>query len=179
MTGTAGEPGAETPSAAPAEAPPPEPDTRPRAGHRRVSVSRVIAAEPSAVFAVLTDPAAHAVIDGSGTVRRPRGDPARLQLGSRFSMGMRMGLPYFVKNEVVEYAEDRLIAWQHFGRHRWRYQLEPVEGGTRVTETFDWSTARSPRFIERMGYPASHPEAMARTLERLDRYVTTGSAGAA
>lgn len=147
----------------------------PQHGHRRVSVSRTIAAEPSAIFAVLTDPAAHGVIDGSGTVRQVRGNPERLRLGSRFTMGMRMGLPYVVKNEVVEYAEDRLIAWQHFGRHRWRYQLEPVAGGTLVTETFDWSTARSPWFIERMGYPRTHPEGMTRTLERLDRYVTTGT----
>ena len=54
-----------------------------------------------------------------------------------------MGVPYLTKNTVVEYDEDRLIAWRHLGKHRWRYELEPVEGGTKVTETFDWSTARS------------------------------------
>jgi uncharacterized protein YndB with AHSA1/START domain len=141
-------------------------------GERQVSVSRVIAAEPAAIFAVLTDPAQHAVIDGSGTVRKARGNPERLELGSTFSMDMRIVVPYVMKNTVVEYEPDRLIAWRHFGGHRWRYRLEPVEGGTRVTETFDWSTAGFPKGIELMGWPSKHPSAMERTLERLDHHVT-------
>ncbi|MCU0309365.1 MAG: SRPBCC family protein [Acidimicrobiales bacterium] len=145
-------------------------------GPRQVSVSRVIAAEPAAIFAVLVDPSQHAVIDGSGTVQRARGEDETLTMGSKFSMGMRMGMPYVIKNEVVEFEPDRLIAWQHLGRHRWRYRLEPTDGGTRVTETFDWSTARFPLGIELMGYPSKHPAGMERTLERLDRLVTTGSA---
>ncbi|HEX7443809.1 MAG TPA: SRPBCC family protein [Acidimicrobiales bacterium] len=142
---------------------------------RQVSVNRVIDAEPAAIFAVLADPSKHPVIDGSGTVRHAKADdPDHLELGSRFGMDMKMGVPYSIKNTVVEYEPDRLIAWQHFGKHRWRYRLEPVAGGTEVTETFDWSTSRSPRFIELMGYPKKHPADMARTLERLDTYVTTG-----
>ena len=144
---------------------------------RQVSVSRVIDAPPDAIFAVLADPAKHPIIDGSGTVKKAQaGDPDRLEMGSRFGMDMRIGLPYSIKNTVVEYEPDRLIAWQHFGHHRWRYRLEPVEGGTEVTETFDWSTARFPPAIELMGYPKKHPPAMAKTLERLDTYVTTGEA---
>ena len=140
---------------------------------RHVSVSRVIAASPEAIFEVLADPMRHGEFDGSGTVRgSSRGNPERLVLGSRFGMSMRMGIPYRIKNTVVEYAENRLIAWQHFGRHRWRYELEPVDGGTRVTETFDWSTAISPRFIERMGYPTKHIAPMEATLERLDALLT-------
>ena len=141
---------------------------------RQVSVSRVIAAEPAAIFSVLADPAKHGIIDGSGTVRQSKGNPERLALGATFSMGMKMGVPYSTRNTVVEFDEDRLIAWQHLGRHRWRYTLEPVDEGTRVTETFDWSTARSPWFIEKMGYPQKHPANMEKTLERLDAYVTTG-----
>ena len=134
----------------------------------------MIAAEPEAIFAVLADPAKHSIIDGSGTVKQAKGNPERLTLGSKFSMGMKMGVPYSTKNTVVEFDDGRLIAWQHFGRHRWRYTLVPVDGGTEVTETFDWSGARSPWFIEKMGYPQKHPAAMAKTLERLDAYVTTG-----
>ena len=47
------------------------------------------------------------------------------------------------------------------------YELEPVEGGTKVTETFDWSTAAVPKAIELMGYPKKHPNSMEATLERL------------
>jgi uncharacterized protein YndB with AHSA1/START domain len=140
---------------------------------RQVSVSRVIAAPPEKIFAVIADPSMHPVIDGSGSVRQSRsGNPDRLELGSRFSMGMRIGLPYLIRNTVVEYEENRRIAWCHFFGHRWRYELRPVEGGTEVTETFDWSTARIPQGIELMGYPKKHPKEMAKTLERLEQVVT-------
>jgi hypothetical protein len=141
---------------------------------RVVSVSRVIPAPAEEIFAVIDNPAMHPVIDGSGTVRKPRGAGAHLVLGDRFGMDMRVGVPYRISNKVVEYEKDRLIAWAHFGGHRWRYRLEPVEGGTRVTESFDWSTSKFPPFIELMGYPKRHPAAMEKTLERLERAVAEG-----
>lgn len=143
---------------------------------RSVSVSRRIAAPPQAVFDVVADPRLHPLIDGSGTVRRARREPQRLSLGARFGMDMRVGVPYRITNEVVEFDEGRRIAWRHWGGHTWRYEVEPSEGGTEVTETFDWSTSISPRFIELLGYPDRHPPAMEATLERLDRLVTTGTA---
>lgn len=141
---------------------------------RSVSVSRVIAAPPEKIFDVLATPSGHAVIDGSGTVKGEQVGPDRLtKVGDRFGMKMKMyGLPYKMSSNVVEFEENRLIAWAHFGGHRWRYELEPVEEGTRVTETFDWSTAKAPKFIELMGYPDKHPAAMEKTLERLDEHVT-------
>lgn len=142
---------------------------------RAVSVHRTIPAPAAEIFDILASPAGHAAIDGSGTVvEAPAAGPARLQLGSRFGMSMKMGVPYRIHNEVVEFEENRRIAWQHFGKHRWRYELEPVEGGTLVTETFDWSTSRFPKGIELMGYPTKHVPAMERTLERLERVVTGG-----
>ena len=107
-------------------------------------------------------------------VKQVKGNPGRLELGSRFSMGMKIIFNYSIKNTVVEFEEGRRISWRHFGRHIWRYTLEPVEGGTEVTETFDWAPAISPGMIERQGYPTKHPIDMAKTLERLDTYVTTG-----
>ncbi len=144
-------------------------------GDRTVSVSRTIAAPPEEIFAVLSDASKHALIDGSGTVQEVRGEPEPLELGSRFGMDMKLVVPYRITNTVVEFEPGRLIAWRHWGRHRWRYELEPVEGGTRVTETFDWSTALIPKSIELAGYPDKHPPSMAATLERLDEVVTGGS----
>lgn len=142
------------------------------ANAREVSVSRVIAATPEAIFAVIADPSRHPEMDGSGTVKASNdAEPQRLEMGSTFGMSMKMGVPYRIKSKVVEFDENRLIAWQHFGKHRWRYELAPVEGGTEVTETFDWSTARSPWFIEKMGYPTKHVPSMEKTLERLEGLV--------
>lgn len=141
-------------------------------GTRIVSAERRIEATPDAIFDLLADPAAHSRFDGSGTVVAGREDnPERLTLGARFGMDMRLGVPYKISNEVVEFEEDRLIAWRHFGKHIWRYQLEPIDGATLVTESFDWSKARFPPFYEWVGYPAKHEISMAKTLERLAELV--------
>jgi uncharacterized protein YndB with AHSA1/START domain len=145
---------------------------------RKVSVSRVIGASAEDIFDALADPSKHPVIDGSGMVRGENFGPERLTAaGDKFGMKMKFGsfLPYRITNTVKEYEKDRLIAWAHLGGHRWRYELEPVDGGTRVTETFDWSTSSSPKVIEMMGYPKKHPANMEATLERLDEHVTGSS----
>ena len=139
---------------------------------QQVSVSRVIDAPPEDIFAVLTDPAQHPVIDGSGTVKATSSGDERLELGSKFGMKMRIGLPYRIGNTVVEYEPDRLIAWRHAGRHRWRYELEPVDGGTKVTETFDYSTALTPWAYEWAKIPDGHEGNIEATLDRLDTVVS-------
>ncbi|KAG1649268.1 hypothetical protein GQR58_029163 [Nymphon striatum] len=142
---------------------------------RSVSVSRLIDAPADAIFDVLANPSRHAEIDGSGTLRSSKDrDPERLELGSKFSMKMKILVPYGMSSTVVEFEENKLITWAHFGKHRWRYELEEVEGGTMVTETFDWSTALFPPAIEWMGYPKKHPAAMEKTLEHEYGFVCLG-----
>ncbi len=141
---------------------------------RMVSVSRTIAADPETIFDILASPEGHVAMDGSGSVQASRSGPDRLEMGSKFRMAMKIGLPYAISSKVVEFEENRRIAWCHLGRHRWRFELEPDGGGTRVTETFDWSTAVVPKAIEMMGYPDKHPAAMEKTLERLDELATSG-----
>lgn len=148
-----------------------------------VSVERVIHAPPEAVFALLVDPSRHREIDGSGTVRDAKGEPQRLQLGSSFGMSMKMGLPYSMVSTVIEFEENRRIAWQTRGPtfigkwvagRVWRYEIEPVEGGCLVRETWDVSE-ESPltRGIVRKG--ADHTRKnMEATLERIEE-VTAGS----
>jgi len=138
---------------------------------RSLSRSTVINASPETVFDLLADPRAHPRFDGSGTVAGRVAGPARLGPGSSFGMVMRIGLPYLIRNTVVEYDENRLLAWQHFGHHRWRYELEPVQGGTKVTETFDWSTSRWPWLLEAGRVPAINAGSIKKTLARLKELV--------
>lgn len=146
-----------------------------RPGHA-VSTTRVMPAPAEVIFDVLTDPAMHPVIDGSETVKGLAGRPVeRLEMGSTFGMDMDRVASYRVLNEVVEFEENRLIAWRHFHGHRWRYELEPVEGGTEVTETFDYSGARTRIGLEVLGFPERNLEGMVKTLERLEQ-VTTSAA---
>ena len=134
---------------------------------RSVSRSVVVPAHPAQIFALLADPRRHAEIDGSGTVQGVVKGPERLGPGARFGMRMRLGVQYVISNEVVEFEPDRRIAWRHLGHHVWRYELGPVDGGTRVTETFDWAPARSPRALELLGVPARNARSIDATLERL------------
>jgi hypothetical protein len=150
----------------------------------RVSVTRVIAATPEALFAVLADPARHLEIDGSGTLRGfGEASGTRLALGSKFGMSMRHGLPYKMVNEVVEFEDDRLIAWKPrldgpafigslTGSVIWRYAFEPVEGGTRVTETWDPSESKMSWMLGLLGEQKSAQANMEKTLERLEDLVT-------
>lgn len=139
---------------------------------RRTSASRRINASPEAIFAILTDLSKHPLIDGSDTVRATKGNVEPLRMGSKFGMSMRLKLlPYAITNTIVEFEENRLIAWQHFGKHRWRYELEPITEGTLVTETFDWSTSSAPKGLEAAGYPKRHLGNIERTLERLAELV--------
>jgi len=143
------------------------------AKERCVSVSLLIDAPAEKIFDLLAHPHRHAEIDGSGTVKSSKSDDStRLEMGTKFGMKMRFGVPYDISNTVVEFEEGRLIAWRHFGGHRWRYELEETPEGTMVTETFDWSTSMAPIFIELAGYPKKHPDSMRKTLERLKGVVT-------
>ena len=95
-----------------------------------MSANVTIDAPPATVFAIVADPHQHPRIDGSGSVRGIVEGPQRLTRGATFAMRMRLfGFPYRITNRVVEYEPDRLIAWRHFGAHRWRYELEaPARG---------------------------------------------------
>lgn len=144
------------------------------------SVERVIAAPPEAIFALLADPDRHRDIDGSGTVRDAPGGAQRLTLGSTFGMKMKMGMPYSMSNTVVEFDDNRRIAWQTskrlgplgmLGGRIWRYELEPVEGGTLVRESWDISQERVKGPVRKMR--ARTIASMTKTLERIEQIVTT------
>jgi hypothetical protein len=136
----------------------------------RVSARTTVAAPPGVVFAILADPRQHPRIDGSGSLRGSVSGPDRLERGSEFGMDMKMfGLPYTISNRVVEFEEGRQIAWRHFGGHRWRYQLAPVDGGTEVTETFDYSMypAVGATLVRLAGFPERNRRGIEETLVRL------------
>ena len=136
-----------------------------------VAETRLVPASPQQIFDLLADPSRHRLIDGSGSVQNANASaPQRLSLGARFGMDMKIGVKYKITNEVVEFDEPRLIAWRHFGGHVWRYRLESVEGGTQVTEEFDWNNSKSQLMIKVMQYPVKNRKSIVATLERLVEY---------
>ena len=125
-----------------------------------VSVSRRIAAQASAIFRVLADPACHTALDGSGMLRGARRPPVLAQVGDTFTMAMYLPAlgDYLMLNRVVAFERDRLIVWEPtpgdsvsarnsglpIGTpqgYRWGFQLEPNGDATIVTELFDCTDA--------------------------------------
>jgi uncharacterized protein YndB with AHSA1/START domain len=134
---------------------------------RVVRRSTVVNATPQAIFDLLADPSKHSTFDGSGTVRRTVDEsPDRLELGSKFGMKMKMGVPYKMTNEVVEFDEPTLIAWRHLGGHVWRYRLTEVDGGTEVTEEFDWRPSKAAHVLKVMKAPEKNTKSIEATLAR-------------
>jgi hypothetical protein len=120
------------------------------------------------IFDLLADPRRHNEIDGSGTVQSAQiNAPERLSLDATFGMQMKMGLPYKITNTVVEFEENRTIAWRHVGGHIWRYILEPVDGGTKVTEQFDWNKSKAPLILKLRKSPQDNAKSIEKTLENL------------
>ena len=147
-----------------------------------VTVERVIPAPPEAIFDLLADPARHRDIDGSGTVVEAKAGSERLELGSKFGMSMKMGMPYSMQSTVIELEPNRRIAWQTRGPGRigamvggriWRYELEPQDGGTLVRESWD-ITHESPFTKPAVRLAAKKTATnMAATLERIESVVTS------
>jgi uncharacterized protein YndB with AHSA1/START domain len=154
------------------------------------TVERVIPAPPERIFELVANPRRHKDIDGSGTVRDATelpdvALPEKLALGAKFGMHMEFGAEYDMVNTIIEYDENRRIAWQarpgsgrrwrtmFFGGRIWRYELEPVEGGqrTRVRESWDITQEKNKRIV----WPYRHKtrKNMERTLERIEELVST------
>ncbi|MFL6238595.1 MAG: SRPBCC family protein [Actinomycetes bacterium] len=148
------------------------------------TAERTIPASPEAIFALIADPTRHKDFDGSGTVRDATDVPATLTLGAKFGMHMEFGGKYTMENTVIEYEPNRRIAWQArpprgkggawrqlFGGRIWRYELDPVAGGTRVRESWDVSKERN-KWVVRAYGPKTRKN-MAATLERIENVLAS------
>jgi uncharacterized protein YndB with AHSA1/START domain len=154
-----------------------------------LTVERLIRASPEVIFSVLADPAKHSLFDGSGMVQGANGaGEQRLRLGTTFGMSMKMGIRYSTVSTVVEFEENRLIAWQTGPKGRmepyvagriWRYELEPRGERTMVRESWDITTDHQ-RFLLKLGdiYSNKTRRDMELSLARLDTLVTSSDAEA-
>jgi uncharacterized protein YndB with AHSA1/START domain len=118
--------------------------------NEQISVERLIDAPPEQIFDRTADPTRHHDFDGSGAVHTLKTGPQRLALGSTFVMSMRMFIRYSTVSTVVEFEENRRIAWQTYstikwlakwgGGRIWSYELQPEQEGTLVRETWNFAT---------------------------------------
>jgi hypothetical protein len=152
----------------------------------RIEVTRTIAAEPAAIFAVLRDPQGHVAIDSSGMLQSAAGELVS-QAGDSFVVHMdREALNdypelgrYDVTVTISAFEPDREIAWKVSGAirppigHVYGYRLEPADGGTLVTSYYDWSDI-SAQWRDAGIFPVISEAALRATLGILARTVTRG-----
>lgn len=155
-----------------------------------VSVSRRIEAPAEVLFNVLSDPARHPGIDGSGMVRQAIDGKIITGVGDTFTMKMHnaeMG-DYEITNHVVEFQRNRRIGWEPVltaasraedqagigdrSKVRWSYQLTPAgPGATLVAEIYDCTQA--PEWLRKAVENGQRWVAsMTTTLENLGRQFT-------
>ena len=101
-------------------------------------------------------------------------------------MNMKLGVRYSTVNRVVEFEENRKVAWKTgpegtwgrlVGGRVWTYELEPVEGGTRVRESWDITTDHQRALLKSENiYWNKTRRDMERTLARLDQLLTSDPA---
>src|ERR1700732_4247069 len=151
----------------------------------RIEVQRAIAADPSTIFQVISDPQGHVAIDSSGMLMAATGDPVSA-VGDTFVVHMDrealndypLGL-YDVTVKIVKLEPDREIAWKIEGQlnlgHVYGYRLEPNEGGTLVTSYYDWSSVDQ-SWKDAAIFPVIPESALRATLGILARTAAPGRA---
>lgn len=144
---------------------------------KKITVSRTIDATPQEVWAVISNPARHHEIDGSGQIVSDEKSDRITANGQVFTMNMNaphMGGDYQTDNHVTGYDENRLLAWQTAPAGtepkgwEWMYELTP-EGpnATQVQLTYDWSKVTDKELLKKVSFPLIQEDALEATLSRL------------
>jgi len=129
----------------------------------KITVQRTIDASTSAVFDVLSNPARHAELDGSGFVLSDERSDRITATGQKFRMNMsgdHMGGDYQTDNLVSAYDPNKMIGWQTAPAGQeppgweWLWELE-AQGAdsTDVRLTYDWSKVTDPALLQKISFP--------------------------
>ena len=148
----------------------------------RVSVSREIPASAEVIFSMITLPAGHVAMDGSGSLVSAPSNHQLLAVGDTFLMDMdRESLgdipdlgKYQVENEVHAFEADRLLEWTvgmvdrpKIG-HFYGIRLTPIDTSLTLVENYvDWSGVPE-KWRTRVSWPVVPASMMAASLARLE-----------
>lgn len=155
----------------------------------RVAVTRRIAAPTAAIYALVSDPAGHVQIDGSGMLEAAPDAQPLTAVGDTFDIAMDRtplndipGLvKYSVRNTVTQIEPGRLIEWtigapgQPPLGHVYGWLLEPADdGSTDVTNYCDWSNITAELRARGRTWPIVPVSMLEESLAKLERIVTAG-----
>jgi uncharacterized protein YndB with AHSA1/START domain len=155
----------------------------------RVSVTRRIAAPAAAIYAIVSDPAGHVKIDGSGMLDAAADGPALTAVGDTFDIHMDRtplndipGLvKYSVRNTVTQIEPGRLVEWTIGGidqpplGHVYGWHLTPVsDTETDVTNYCDWTNIVQALRDAGRTWPIVPVEMLEESLAKLEKIATAG-----
>ena len=154
--------------------------------NEQLVATRMIAATPAEIFAVLSDPNRHRDTEPGDWVRGAVDPKPILGVGQIFAIDMyleQIGGAYVMQNLVTEFEQDRTIAWvpgriEPDGSHAaggwwWRYDLVAVDEGTTVTLTYNWAdTSEETRAGFGGGFPPFPERMLWASLKALEKAVT-------
>jgi uncharacterized protein YndB with AHSA1/START domain len=153
----------------------------------RVTLTRTIAAPPARIFELVTDPAMHPEIDGSGMLEAAIDARRVTAVGDTFDMAMDReplgDLPmgkYQVRNTVTKLEQDALIEWTVGGidtppvGHVYGWKLEPAgDGATNVSHYCDWSNIIDALRAANREWPIVPVHMLEGSMDNLERLATS------
>jgi Polyketide cyclase / dehydrase and lipid transport len=152
----------------------------------RVSATRPIAAPAHAIFLLVSDPARHVEIDGSGMLQAAPDVRQLTEVGQTFDMDMDRrplgDIPnmaeYKVRCTVTQLIPDRLVEWtvRAVGKppagHVYGWQIEPLTDGECLVSNYcDWTNI-SDELRARFRWPVVPVDRLQRSVENLERIAT-------
>ena len=148
-----------------------------------LTVTRTIDASTSDLFDVLSNPARHADLDGSGFVISDDKSDRITATGQTFRMNMtgdHMGGDYQTDNTVTGYDLNKLLAWKTAPAGteppgwEWMWELKAQDAGTTdVTLTYDWSQVTDKDLLAKVSFPLVPESALQDSLGNLAAAVSS------
>jgi uncharacterized protein YndB with AHSA1/START domain len=152
----------------------------------RVTLTRTIAAPASKIFTLVTDPAKHVEIDGSGMLEAPIDAHRIAAVGDTFDMAMDReplgDLPmgkYKVRNTVTRFEPGALVEWTVGGvdmppvGHVYGWQLDADGDATKVTHYCDWSNITDAMRAAGREWPIVPVHMLEGSMDNLERLATS------
>ena len=148
----------------------------------RISATRTIDAPAGAIFDLLSNPARHAALDGSGMVQSDSKSDRITGVGQTFTMNQnwdKMGGDYQTDNHVVGYDPNKLLAWKTAPAGEvppgweWVWELQPSgPDSTEVSVSYDWSAVTDKAILKKLSFPEVSQDALDSTLANLAAQVS-------
>lgn len=128
-----------------------------------ITVTRAIDAPANEIFDVLSLPANHVAMDGSGFIRSVRHGDRITEVGQVFTMNMagdHMGGEYQTDNHVTGYDKNHRLAWRTAPAGteppgwQWVWELTSTSPtSTDVSLTYDWSAVTDKDLLAKVKFP--------------------------